>query len=105
MAPHVPARERPWWPTAVTVGVSLASSALAVALCLSVSERNANRGIQQREQIKATAAQQHEALCALLVALDDNARDVPPATKTGIANARTYASLRVSQGCPPRTGD
>lgn len=90
------------WSIATSLGASVLSAALAVALCLSVSQRNAQRGIAQREQIKATAEQQRQAFCALVISLDDNANADPPTTDLGKSNAKTYASLRVSQGCPQR---
>jgi hypothetical protein len=97
------AKERNWWPIAVAVGSSLLSAILSVSLCLSVSERNADRGRQQRQMLAHQAEEQHQAICAILVSLDDNAAAVPPTTALGKAQARTYVSLRVSQGCPPRT--
>jgi len=90
------------WSIATSVGSSLLSAGLAVVLCLSVSERNAQRGIAQREQLKAAAEDQRRATCALIVSLDDNAQEDPPMTDLGKSNAKTYASLRISQGCPPR---
>jgi hypothetical protein len=100
------ARERGnWWPVAVSVGSSILSAALAVTLCLNVSFRNAERGRDQRKIIQATAEQQRQALCALIISLDDNAALDRPVTELGKSNAKTYASLRVSQGCPPREGN
>lgn len=90
------------WSIATSLGSSLLSAGLAVVLCLSVSARNAQRGVAQREQIKATAESQRQAFCALVISLDDNAHADPPTTELGRSNAKTYASLRVAQGCPPR---
>lgn len=97
------AEERPWrWPVVAAFLFSFLSTVLAVGLCLQVANRNAQRGIAQRQQIQETARQQHEALCGLIISLDDNAAADPPVTDLGVSNAKTYASLRVSQGCPPR---
>lgn len=96
--------ERPWfWPVISAFLMSFLTAALATALCLAVSDRNAQRGIQQRQQLQVQAREQHQAICAILIALDDNAQLDPPTTDLGRSNAKTYASLRVSQGCPPRT--
>lgn len=96
------AKERNWYPIAVAVATSVLSSALAVGLVLAASQGSIHRSQEQRRQIQATAEAQHQALCALIISLDDNAHEAKPETELGISNARTYASLRVSQGCPPR---
>lgn len=97
------AAEHPWWPVVGSFAFSFLTAILATVLCLSVQTRANHRERQQREQLAVQAAHQHEALCAVIASLDDNAADVHATTPLGIANAKTYAQLRVSQGCPPRT--
>lgn len=94
--------DRPWrWPIVSAFLFSFLSTALAIGLCLQVSERNSQRGIAQRQQLQEQSRQQHDALCGLIISLDDNARADEPTTELGISNAKTYASLRITQGCPP----
>lgn len=95
--------DRDFWLRIVSYGISFLTAILATALCLSVQARADHRETVQREQLQRQAAQQHAALCAVIVGLDDNATEVPATTPLGIKNSKTYASLRVSQGCPPRT--
>lgn len=86
------AGERPWrWPVVAAFLFSLLSTLLAVNLIL----MNTHRQEQHQRDVN----------CALIIALDDTAHDVPPSTPLGRANALTYANLRVSQGCPPRKGE
>lgn len=84
-------------------GSSFIGAVLAVVLCLGVQARADHREQEQRVQLQQQAAQAHEALCAVIAGLDDNAVEVPATTPLGRKNAKTYAQLRVSQGCPPRT--
>jgi hypothetical protein len=68
---------------------------LSTVLCLTVSERNAQRGREARAELQRTQ-------CAIVVAQDDNYRDVPPQTELGRRNAASMAQLRVALGCPGR---
>jgi type II secretory pathway pseudopilin PulG len=95
--------DRDFWLRIVSYGISFLTAILATVLCLGVQARADHREAQQREQLQEQAAQQHAALCAVLAGLDDNAVETPATTPLGRKNAKTYASLRVSQGCPPRT--
>jgi len=96
------AKDRNWYPIAVAVATSLLSTVLLVGLVLVATHGAAKRSREQQRQIIATAEVQHQALCALIISLDDNAHADPPETDLGRSNARTYAMLRVTQGCPPR---
>ncbi len=90
--------DRRWWPIAVSVGTSVLSAILATVLCLTIQARNAQRGREARLELQRS-------VCAIVVSLDDNYRDVPPATELGRANAVSMSELRVSLGCPPREGN
>jgi hypothetical protein len=94
--------DRRWWPIVVSVGSSILSSGLAVLLVLNIQHGNVQRGIYQRQLLQVQAEDQRQALCALIVSLDDNARAIPPTTELGEANVRTYQTLRLSQHCEPR---
>lgn len=95
--------DREMWQRVMSYGVSFLTAILATVLCLSVQARADHREARQREMLQEQAIQQHAALCAVIAGLDDNASEVPATTPLGVRNARTYASLRVSQGCPPRS--
>jgi hypothetical protein len=97
------ARDRPWWPIVASFGFSFLTAVLATVLCLVVQEKADRREREQREQLAVQAQDQHDAICAIIVSLDDNAAAVPPTTALGKAQARTYITLRTSLGCPPRT--
>lgn len=80
----------------VTWLLPVLSAALSAALCLSVSERNADRG-------KAARADLQRTVCSLITALDDNYSDLPPTTELGRRNAATMSQLRTVLGCEPRS--
>ena len=82
------------WSIFVSVGASLLSAGLAVALSLSVSARNVQRGVAAREELQRTQ-------CAIIIALDENYRQAPPPNETGKLQARSMSQLRTALGCPP----
>ena len=86
--------DRRWWPLAVCLAGSLLTGLLAVL----INQQTQHRQEQQTRQI---IEQQRIVLCTMIVASDDNYRALPPTSDLGKAQARSYASLRVSQGCPP----
>jgi hypothetical protein len=92
--------DRRWWPVAVSVGTSVLSAILAAALSLSISARNAERDREARIELERVQQEQHNSLCAMIAAFDDNYRDEPPASKLGRDNARDIAALRIAEGCP-----
>jgi hypothetical protein len=96
-------RDRDLWARLLSYGASVITAFLATVLCLNVQARADHREAVQRQQLQEQAIQSHMALCAVIAALDDNATEVPATTDLGARNAKTYASLRVSQGCPPRS--
>lgn len=87
-------RERTYGRLIVTWLLPIATALLSTALCLSVSERNAQRGRESRAELQRTQ-------CAIVVALDENYRDAPPTTDLGRRNASSMAQLRASLGCQP----
>jgi hypothetical protein len=93
--------DRRWWPIVVSVGFSVLSAVLAGALAQSVSQRSAEREHEARVEIERVQREQHDSLCAMIVALDDNYRDSPPSTELGRSNATALSALRVGEGCPP----
>lgn len=100
---HACGHDRDLWLRLASYGVSFLTAVLATVLCLSVQSRAAHREQFQRQQLQQQAAQQHAALCAVIAGLDDNASETPATTPLGRENAKTYATLRISQGCPPRS--
>lgn len=94
--------DRRWWPIVVSVGSAVMSAVLSTTLCLTVSERNARHGREQRIELQESQARQHAALCALIVSLDDNYRSNPLPTELSKKNAQSVADQRALQGCPPR---
>jgi hypothetical protein len=81
----------------VTWLVPIATAVLSTVLCLNVSARNAQRGREARSELQRTQ-------CALVVAMDENYRDIPPVTELGKRNAGSMGQLRISLGCQPHTG-
>jgi hypothetical protein len=92
--------DRRWWPIAVSVGFSVLSAILAATLAQAVSHRSAEREREARIEIERVQQEQHNSLCAMIAAFDDNYRDEPPASKLGRDNARDIAALRIAEGCP-----
>ena len=88
-----PARQ--WGRLFITILLPILTAILSTALCLSVSERNAQRGRESRAELQRTQ-------CAIVVALDENYRDAPPETELGQRNASSMRQLRQSLGCDPR---
>jgi hypothetical protein len=85
--------DRRWWPVAVSVGTSVLSAILAAALCLTINARS-------RAELERVQREQHDSLCAMIVALDDNYRDSPPGTELGRENAKALGVLRAAEHCP-----
>lgn len=85
--------DRRWWPIAVSVGTSVVSAILAAALVQTW-------GARAQDEIERVQRDQHNSLCAMIVALDDNYRESPPATELGRDNARDLSELRIAEGCP-----
>jgi hypothetical protein len=92
--------DRRWWPIAVSVGFSVLSAILAATLAQAVSHRSAEREREARIEIERVQQEQHDSLCAMIVALDDNYRDSPPGTELGRKNAKALGVLRIAEGCP-----
>lgn len=86
--------DKRWWPLVVSVGASVLSAVLAAALCLTVTAANRDRGIEARKELQRQ-------VCAIVVSLDDNYREAPPATEAGQLNAKSMRQLRSSLGCEP----
>lgn len=86
--------DRRWWPIAVSVGTSVLSAILAAALCLTVNARS-------RAELERVQQEMHDSLCATILALDDNYREIPPESDLGRANAEALAGERQRQNCPP----
>lgn len=95
--------DRRWWPLAVSVGTSVLSAILAASLCLTIQARNAERDREARVDLQRIQQEQRAALCALIIAQDDNYREFPASTELGEANARALADQRADprNGCPP----
>lgn len=85
--------DRRWWPIAVSVGTSVLSAVLAAALCLTVQAR-------AKAETERVQRDTHDSLCAVIVTLDDNYREIPPGTELGRTNARDLTAERARQGCP-----
>lgn len=86
--------DRRWWPMVVSVGASVLSAVLAAALCLTVTTNNRNRETEAREELQRQ-------VCAIVVSLDDNYHEAPPATEAGGLNAASMNHLRLALGCEP----
>ena len=86
--------DRRWWPLVISVGASVLSSVLAAALCLTVTANNRDRGIEARKELQRQ-------VCLIVVSLDDNYRESPPATDLGRLNATSMRQLRTTLGCEP----
>lgn len=86
--------DRRWWPLVISVGASVLSAVLAAALCLTVANNNRDRGIEARKELQRQ-------VCAIVVSLDDNYHEAPPATKAGQLNAASMNHLRLALGCEP----
>jgi hypothetical protein len=76
--------DRQSWPIVLA---SVLSAALSVGVSFTLATR--------------TADKLRDAQCTMIVAADDNYRAAPPTSDLGKSQARSYAALRVSQGCPP----
>jgi hypothetical protein len=85
---------RRWGLVVTAVVLPVMTAILSTVLCLSVSARNADRGRSARADLQRTQ-------CAIVVALDENNRDVPPKTELGRRNAQSMSQLRSSLGCDP----
>ena len=87
--------DRRWWPYLVAIGSSVIGSVFSVLIALHAQSEGAQRGRDARADLQRQ-------VCAVVVALDDNYHDNPPATPLGKDNATSLAQVRASLGCAPR---
>ena len=89
-----------WYSWVVVILVPIMASLAVLVVSLKVNERSLQRERQARETLAQAQEDSRQALCRMLVLLDDSYRRQPPTTPAGVELARAVSEARTLNRCP-----